>query len=850
MPPDTTESSFASHFWGDDKGKDVLYERLRQGKETCEQLKAFMIARAEIEHSYGEQLLKLSKLQLGGDELASSFRDSLQLIQASVLKSGEAHLNFAEKLRNELYEPLCKQLEEQKETRKGHQSSLENTFQLKQLYQANALEAKKAYHVECEKLKKWKALQTASIGTDVESIEEAIDASLLSVLAADREMKRACDIHSEFTEKWNVEWEKACVVFESMEVKRLELMRECMWEYSNIVSSTCVLEDEVAEAARVMLETCDIKEELTTFMSKKGTGAEKPKPIPYAPIDLSEYNFKNRRISPLMFTTGGQAASTIVNNDASTNISSSQPTSSRASTLAVEGDSEADFTRAVNDVQTILDSLMLEKKPSIDAKFHDEGDQQTYSTSPKDDGAFLASALRTTSPISSPISSSPPATATPSSIVPSPVPSSLSPSAAKTSPVGTETRSTQKMERRRVEKEEINEDFEDDLPNSRPISASNIASSPSPPSHFNRPVQANADYKGKPVDPDESHKEEMNVSNSERPSSVTWGTVSPSKPATSSVHGNPPLTFSPLASTSSVPQGFSSASTHVQQFHSRPTPYRPLNSPSSVSTRPPFGNTTDAEPNLNDSPHASSSQRPFSQQFISVKNPTSTATDESKNIMLRYPPPDSRWPSRPPPSDRNQIGSGGHKRVTSETYMPGSSGAPGPIGGFVHSSHNRPPAPQLSQVAAGAPAGRVGPKGETGWQRMSQPMPAQGPLSQFGSPHNQQARPPQRPQGQRMSPSVGLSHLQKMPEASPMRVGAGNIAPQPQTNITPDGRTILEYVQSLWSYTAAIPEEISFSRGDTLAVLHKLPDGWWEGEVVSPTKGKRGLFPSNYVKPL
>lgn len=48
-------------------------------------------------------------------------------------------------------------------------------------------------------------------------------------------------------------------------------------------------------------------------------------------------------------------------------------------------------------------------------------------------------------------------------------------------------------------------------------------------------------------------------------------------------------------------------------------------------------------------------------------------------------------------------------------------------------------------------------------------------------------------------------------------------------------------------YNAAIPEELSFAKGDVLAVIRLQDDGWWEAE--HPVSRKRGLVPSNYLVP-
>ena len=48
-------------------------------------------------------------------------------------------------------------------------------------------------------------------------------------------------------------------------------------------------------------------------------------------------------------------------------------------------------------------------------------------------------------------------------------------------------------------------------------------------------------------------------------------------------------------------------------------------------------------------------------------------------------------------------------------------------------------------------------------------------------------------------------------------------------------------------YRAAIPEELSFSKGDILAVTRYQDDGWWEAEVTGK-QGRPGLVPSNYLQ--
>lgn len=48
-------------------------------------------------------------------------------------------------------------------------------------------------------------------------------------------------------------------------------------------------------------------------------------------------------------------------------------------------------------------------------------------------------------------------------------------------------------------------------------------------------------------------------------------------------------------------------------------------------------------------------------------------------------------------------------------------------------------------------------------------------------------------------------------------------------------------------YRAVIPEELSFAKGDVLAVTRYQDDGWWEAEPAN-LRGPSGLVPSNYLE--
>ncbi|CAD6506306.1 BgTH12-07232 [Blumeria graminis f. sp. triticale] len=61
------------------------------------------------------------------------------------------------------------------------------------------------------------------------------------------------------------------------------------------------------------------------------------------------------------------------------------------------------------------------------------------------------------------------------------------------------------------------------------------------------------------------------------------------------------------------------------------------------------------------------------------------------------------------------------------------------------------------------------------------------------------------------------------------------------------GRPILHFARALYMYQAVIPEELSFAKGDVLAILRYQDDGWWEAEVAGKNE-RPGLVPSNYLQ--
>lgn len=83
---------------------------------------------------------------------------------------------------------------------------------------------------------------------------------------------------------------------------------------------------------------------------------------------------------------------------------------------------------------------------------------------------------------------------------------------------------------------------------------------------------------------------------------------------------------------------------------------------------------------------------------------------------------------------------------------------------------------------------------------------------------------------------------------SPTSIKTKNISPRELPTKSSEGYPVIMHAKALYSYNAAIEEELSFKKRDILLVLHKQPDNWWFAENIN--SGDSGLVPSNYLAQL
>ncbi|KAI7822167.1 hypothetical protein BC939DRAFT_192597 [Gamsiella multidivaricata] len=278
-PPLTEEAPaprFSHNFWGkDDAGYSALTTRMRHAKLTCQEILGMFQARASLEEEYGKKLLKLSKSPLGKDELGS-LRESLDVVRYEIEATGKSHIELASKMRDQLESALAEFNNSQKDKRKLHQASIDRTFRNKQLYLQQLVKAKEKYDAECTRTKGLSAAKMNLMGKELDKVSMKIEKTELASRAADVEYQASIRQLSEINEKWVIEWRAACDKFQLLEEQRIDYLRTTLWNYANIISSTCVADDESCERIRSSLELCDVNQNLQSFIDTCATGEDVP----------------------------------------------------------------------------------------------------------------------------------------------------------------------------------------------------------------------------------------------------------------------------------------------------------------------------------------------------------------------------------------------------------------------------------------------------------------------------------------------------------------------------------------------------------------------------------------------
>ncbi|KAG8525923.1 uncharacterized protein KY384_000685 [Bacidia gigantensis] len=809
-------------------------------------------------------MIALCRKPLGSSE-SGTLRASLDIMRGEVESMGKAHQGIAGQMKSELEEPLAAFAGGMKERRKIVQAGAEKLFKIKQQQTQAANKSRDKYEQDCLKIKGYLAQGHMVMGQEERKNKAKMEKTQIQLASTGNEYEAAIKVLEETTGRWNREWKAACDKFQDLEEERLDFMKSSLWTFANIASTVCVSDDAV-------------EKDISIFIQERGTGQEIPDPPKYIDFcrgdaednasahsddDYSVAQFQ-RTINPAFRTSSPQPSTFESHHDPGSDLAARMghegklPPQKRDVTLTPQSNR--------NGQHVIAQQSNLGGQPPVQSDIQDfaavphneyptDGMTMFCRTAPPSDRSSATSPNRPSSRDSQSEYSNPTSF------------SSVEPTSGSQSPIKGEygQGAPGNLPNKAVQKKRSgffsNSPFrrkskhEKGAPSlTTPTSRSNWRSSNDKQGEVNRPSftthggqdrnirDANS---GTPEPVDPRAQFQLNVGNN------VFDVASPDSKGTKSAI-----------------KGLNRASKGLDPIAAALEELKGVNKQSSV--------------------------RMSADRYAGVATPgpasvASTQHNEPSAARRKTPPPSYDQPTSRLGAPKPAFTSAQMQQTTRKYVNQGQDIYGASRGNAREKARDIPRATSPRPMRSTSPRPPYQGRENTGLPRSASPnpyggsktrqtpntSPSKGSYSAHGSPNDRGRVPSPQPQFARQDRphSSGNMAVQLADGAQqgrrgnndrPMSYYGGQRGPQPGAypsmerpraksaadgrNFTAEGKPILQMARALYMYRAAIPEELSFGKGDMLAVTRYQDDGWWEA-AVSGKNGRPGLVPSNYLQP-
>ncbi|KAJ3221080.1 hypothetical protein HK099_003797 [Clydaea vesicula] len=320
--------SFNNSFWGEnERGLEVLMQRMKMGKHINEQIFALFKERALIEEEYSKRLSKLHKNFIVKEEIGT-LRSALDVLKNELEISSKSHNDMAIEIKNQLEKQTQDFIIQQSGIRKSHQVIVEKIQKNKSQLISQVLKTKEKYELKCqESLQLLQMRKNPLPPKEAERTKKSLDKAQQLANQLDFDYLAGVEKLQEVHKKWEEDMRTCCTDCQKLEEDRIDYLRTKLWTYANLISTTCVsdgifinqllnltITDEGCERIRVSLEKCDIEKDIQEFLEKSATGSEIPPPLQYInfytqtnerPISgVDQLNSLKKSVSQLTLTPG------------------------------------------------------------------------------------------------------------------------------------------------------------------------------------------------------------------------------------------------------------------------------------------------------------------------------------------------------------------------------------------------------------------------------------------------------------------------------------------------------------------------------------------------------------------
>ncbi|KAH8770574.1 cell division control protein [Hyaloscypha finlandica] len=816
---------------------------------------------------------------------------------------GKSHQNIAGQMKTELEEPLAAFAGAMKERRKIVQGGIEKLLKVKVAQTQQVNKTRDRYEQECLKIKGYLAQGHMVMGQEERKNKAKLEKTQINLATSNTEYENAVKILEETTGRWNRDWKAAADKFQDLEEERLDFMKSSLWSFANIASTVCVSDDASCEKVRLSLENCEVEKDIVRFIKERGTGQEIPDPPKYINFcrgDVSDTQSEaseddsysvaqfQRTINPAYRSSSPQP---------STYESHHNPQTSLARDLGHDPGTPPSREATLTPQKLVTDRgkpPQLDYQPQPSRLGYDQSQHGPLAAVPHDpypmDGMTMLCRTGPPSERSSAHSPVRPSSRDSQSEYSNPTSfSSQEPPSGKTSPVKQSAppaeRNLMKKKsgffqshspfRRKSNKEKDNSTVMTSS-NRNTWSASRTNNNQNTPSRRDQTygqesrnmITGRATGSPEPIDPNASYQ--LNVGNN------VFDVATPDRKSKAAQNkaAQQEDDADPIAQALAELKGVTKASSSrmsADNYHGISTP-APGATPNSRPGGAQMANGA-LMAGMRGTPPPSYDQ-PV--QRLGLPQPAFTSkamqqtrqkyVDQTQNMFNSQGRSDSQGgygsgsQSRPgtrgndmpraasPAPPRSASPRPGMQVDTRQAYR---SASPNPYGGSQRRPHSESPQKRGSDL---------------GYYRHTSPNDVARAVSP--APFRDQDRPgsshvnndmsiqlapgPDEGYGSKGRASSRAGNVRPMSHYGGQD-GSGGASRQRSKSVAEvrqfnrEGRPILHFARALYMYQAAIPEELSFAKGDILAVLRHQDDGWWEAEVAGKN-GRPGLVPSNYLQ--
>ena len=221
-------------------------------------------------------------------------KNSLQTLAIETLRQSESHIRLAFNIRRELVEPVARFHEKQIERKRTSQSPIEKKLKAKQSQASYVAKAREKYEGDCARIKGYKQQAAQLQGQDLDRLQVKLRRALETVKANEKDYASFVRGLSDQSREWETDWKTFSDDCQDLEEERMELMKDNVWNYANMISTICVNDDEVrwrlccacieltlfqsCEKIRTALDLLEPDRELAAFVDAYGTGSRVTEP--------------------------------------------------------------------------------------------------------------------------------------------------------------------------------------------------------------------------------------------------------------------------------------------------------------------------------------------------------------------------------------------------------------------------------------------------------------------------------------------------------------------------------------------------------------------------------------------